>query len=92
MHDNGDGTTSGHFTVPTFAAGMLRKVVDSMAAPRRMRLSPAQLGSAQEPVTFDWRKRRGLAFAQLLEHLPTDHLHPKTAATVVVTMRGESAA
>ena len=37
-------------------------------------------------MTFDWRKRRGIAFAELLEHLPTDHLHPKTAATVVVTI------
>jgi hypothetical protein len=35
---------------------------------------------------FDWKHRRGLAFAQLLEHLPTDHLHTKTAATVVVTI------
>ena len=26
--------------------------------------------------------------AELLEHLPTDHLHPKTAATVVVTLDG----
>ena len=37
-------------------------------------------------MSFDWRQRRGIAFAQLLEHLPTDHLHPKTAATVVVTI------
>ena len=35
---------------------------------------------------FDWEQRRGLAFAELLEHLPTDRLHPKTAATVVVTI------
>ncbi len=36
--------------------------------------------------SFDWRHRRGLAFAELLEHLPTDHLHTKSAATVVVTI------
>ncbi len=36
--------------------------------------------------SFDARHRRGLAFAELLEHLPTDHLHHKTAATVVVTL------
>ena len=41
---------------------------------------------APEPHAFDWRHRRGLAFAELLEHLPTDHLHHKTAATVVVTL------
>ena len=37
LHDNGDGTTSGHFTVPTTAAAFLRKILDSMTAPRRMR-------------------------------------------------------
>jgi hypothetical protein len=37
-------------------------------------------------TVFDWRHRRGLAFAELLEHLPTDHLHTRTAATVVVTI------
>ena len=40
----------------------------------------------QQDRSFDWRHRRGLAFAELLEHLPTDHLHTKSAATVVVTI------
>ena len=78
LHDNDDGTTTGHFTIPTLAAAILRKVIESMTAPRRMR--------ASEQPSHDWRHRRGLAFAELLEHLPTDHLHPKTAATVVVTI------
>jgi len=79
LHDNGDGTTTGHFTVPALAAAMLGKVIDAMTAPRRMREEAADL-------SFDWRHRRGIAFAELLEHLPTDHLHRKTAATVVVTI------
>ena len=79
LHDNGDGTTTGHFTIPALAAAMLGKVIDAMTAPRRMREEAADR-------SFDWRHRRGLAFAELLEHLPTDHLHPKTAATVVVTI------
>lgn len=33
------------------------------------------------------KQRQGQDFAILLEHLPTDHLHEKTAATVVVTTR-----
>jgi hypothetical protein len=37
LHDNGDGTTTGHFTVPALAAAMLGKVIDAMTAPRRMR-------------------------------------------------------
>ena len=78
FHDHGDGTTSGHFTVPTAAAGFLRTILDAMTAPRRMHTPEGQ--------SFDWRHRRGRAFAELLEHLPTDHLHEKTAATVVVTL------
>ena len=35
---------------------------------------------------LDWAHRYGLAFTHLLEHLPTDHLHPKTAATIVITL------
>ena len=80
LHDNGDGTTTGHFTVPALAAAMLSKVIDAMTAPRRMR------ETAGDDRSFDWRHRRGLAFAELLEHLPTDHLHNKTAATVIVTI------
>ena len=80
LHDNGDGTTTGHFTVPALAAAILAKILDTMTAPRRMR------ETAGPDRSFDWRHRRGLAFAELLEHLPTDHLHPKSAATVVVTI------
>ncbi len=80
LHDKGDGTTTGHFTVPALAAAMLTKVIDAMTAPRRMR------ETAGDDRSFDWRHRRGLAFAELLEHLPTEHLHNKTAATVIVTI------
>jgi hypothetical protein len=80
LHDNGDGTTTGHFTIPALAAAMLGKVIDAMSAPRRMRET-----SGEDP-SFDWRHRRGLAFTELLEHLPTDHLHNKSAATVVITI------
>ena len=55
LHDNADGTTSGHFTVPRTAAAFLRKILDSMTAPRRMR---------ERRESFDWRHRRGLAEAQ----------------------------
>jgi len=88
LHDNGDGTTTGHFTIPALAAAMLGKVIDAMTAPRRMR-EPAASASSDEAAqhrSFNWRHRRGIAFAELLEHLPTDHLHSKSAATVVVTI------
>ncbi len=75
FHDNDDGTVTGHFTVPSTRFAHLHKILDTMTAPRRMR-----------GESFDWRHRRGLAFAELLTHLPTDHLHHKSAATVVVTI------
>ena len=86
LHDNEDGTVTGHFTVPVMQGDLLRKVLQSMTAPRRARLgaSHAQVGDAGE--RRDPAVARGQAFCELLEHLPTDHLHSRTAATLVVTL------
>ena len=35
LHDNQDGTISGHFTVPTLAGQILKKVIQQIASPRR---------------------------------------------------------
>lgn len=103
FRDNGDGTTTGHFTIPSASVAFLRKIIESMTAPRRLRAStsptPATPSRTPWPPTsggrpdsgadarhYDWDHRRGRAFAELLEHLPTDHLHEKTAATVVITI------
>lgn len=91
LHDNADGTLTGHFTVPTLAGSILKKVLQQLASPRRARLgsTDAQTGALPErdgSETFDWPRRYGQAFAELLEHLPTDRLHPKTAATVVIRL------
>lgn len=83
LHDNNDGTMSGRFTVPTTAGAGLKKVLDSMCAPRRQAMREA---SVDFDGSTDWSKLRGLAFAELLEHLPTDHLHGPVASTVVVTI------
>lgn len=91
-HDNRDGTTSGHFTVPTLAAAILVKTVQQMASPRRFADRAARAGArtaAAQLEAFrvtDWRQRYGQAFVELLEHLPTDRLSGKVAATVVVTV------
>ncbi|MDX6360278.1 MAG: hypothetical protein QOH37_3332 [Nocardioidaceae bacterium] len=87
LHDNHDGTVSGHFTVPTLQGHLLRKILETMTSPRRGHLgaTQAQSGAAQG-VHTDWDHARGTAFCELLEHLPTDHLHSRTAATVVVTL------
>ncbi|QZY29514.1 HNH endonuclease signature motif containing protein [Nocardioides coralli] len=94
LHDNGDGTLSGHFTVPLVAGSVLKKVLDALTSPRRISTSSTGVASGSADTASgstsvadrDWAHERGLAFSQLLEHLPTDRLHGKTAATVVVTL------
>ncbi len=114
LHDNRDGTITGHFTVPTLAGSILRKTIQQMASPRRhpqsrgngqgsgtggggtgttMACAPegaptASAGTALPTVggTVDWAHRYGQAFVELLEHLDTDRLNGKVAATVVVTI------
>lgn len=83
MHDNGDGTTTGRFTVPTLAASVLRKAVQQLSSPRRQR---SQSGSAGATESTDWAHEHGASLVELLEHLPTDRLSGKVAATVVVTL------
>ncbi|RNL60569.1 HNH endonuclease [Nocardioides marmoriginsengisoli] len=86
LHDNDDGTVTGHFTVPTAQGHLLRKILDTITAPRRGRpgASRAQVGDRE--ARTDWDRARGEAFCELVDHLPTDHLHPRTAATLVVTV------
>jgi hypothetical protein len=119
LHDNGDGTTSGRFTVPALAGAILRKAVQQLASPRRTLRAgaggPADRGVGEDGgrgadgghgadgrddgrpdddgadarvdwSSVDWAQRRGQAFTELLEHLPTDRLSGKVASTVVVTM------
>ncbi len=87
-HDNQDGTISGQFTVPLLAGTILAKILHQMTSPRRT----PRTTSTGDPTagggagSGEWAHRYGLAFTHLLEHLPTDHLHPKTAATIVITL------
>ncbi len=85
IRDNGDGTSSGWFKLPTLHAQMLGKAVQAFAAPRRT--------TPETRVDADGHKigyphRLGLAFAELIEHLPTDKLPQAggAAATVVITI------
>ncbi len=49
MHDNRDGTVSGHFTVPALAGAILRKTIQQIASPRRMPLEPGgRVGSSEQ--------------------------------------------
>ncbi|MFN8191349.1 MAG: DUF222 domain-containing protein [Nocardioidaceae bacterium] len=86
LHDNADGTITGHFTVPTLAGAILKKILAQLASPRRGRLGASQAQTGPTGEAIDWAQRQGEAFVELLHHLPTDHLHGKTAATIVVTL------
>ncbi len=86
LHDNNDGTVTGHFTIPVMQGHLLRKVLETITAPRRYRLGATHAQAGERESRTDWDRARGEAFCELLEHLPTDHLHPKTAATLVVTL------
>jgi hypothetical protein len=75
---------------------LLRKIIETTTAPRRGRLgaSIAQTGNNQTGdntgLRTDWDRARGEALCELIEHLPTDHLHPRTAATLVITIAQET--
>ncbi|MGZ4494698.1 MAG: DUF222 domain-containing protein [Nocardioides sp.] len=90
--DNGDGTTNGWFKLPTAQAEMLTKAVHAFAAPRRNHLkgNGSDQGGWVDPDgrPVPWAVQLGQAFAELIEHLPTDKL-PRSGglnASVTVTM------
>ena len=47
LHDNQDGTITGHFTVPTLAGQILKKVIQQIASPRRFAQQAAKNAKAQ---------------------------------------------
>lgn len=75
MYDRADGTTKGEFVVPTGAAHVLRKVVQSMTSPRRNHLNAtaeAGLADGQQPAgdLADGSVAAGL-FGPTTEQAPT---------------------
>ena len=60
-------------------------MIEALTAPRRGRLG-ASRAQAGVPADTHWDHARGVALAELIEHLTTDHLHPATAATILVTI------
>ncbi|KQU70724.1 HNH endonuclease signature motif containing protein [Phycicoccus sp. Root101] len=54
LHDNRDGTMTGHFTVPTLAGQILKKVVQQIASPRRF----AQRAALEARADAAGRRRR----------------------------------
>jgi hypothetical protein len=85
MRANGDGTTSGGFTLPDAQAEMLDTAIKAVAAPRRDHLrdhpgaqapdSGASTGSSFYDRELDHRTRLGMGFAEVCSRLP-GHLLP----------------
>lgn len=88
MRDNGDGTSSGWFKLPTLQAEILSKAVQAFAAPRRKDPSAWRDDDGRK---VSYARLLGEAFAELVEHLPTDALPQAggAAATVVITLELE---
>ncbi|MFP5253128.1 MAG: DUF222 domain-containing protein [Actinomycetes bacterium] len=65
IRDNGDGTSTGSFKIPTLHADLFRKVLDELTSPRKLgdgRVDPAT-GRPMSTSTL-----RGLGLMTLLEH------------------------
>ncbi|HSE10408.1 MAG TPA: DUF222 domain-containing protein [Nocardioidaceae bacterium] len=91
LRDNEDGTVSGRFVVPELHAHLLRAALERLSAPRRW--SRNRSGEPVEEETFlagdlNYTERLGVAFTELLEHLPAEG-HGSVGATVMVHIAHE---
>lgn len=83
----GDGTTDGKFKLPDADADVLLAAIEGIIAPRRASFNEARHG-VDDFNALPRDQRMGLAFTELINHLPTESL-PKAgglAATVAVTI------
>ncbi|OUZ08657.1 hypothetical protein BHE97_13390, partial [Aeromicrobium sp. PE09-221] len=78
MWANGDGTTSGRFTIPDAQAAMLKTVLDAYASPRRASMLGREID--------DYATRVGQGFCELIERVPTDRLPNHGGNNVLVTV------
>ncbi|OUZ12121.1 hypothetical protein BHE97_02700 [Aeromicrobium sp. PE09-221] len=79
MWANGDGTTSGRFTIPDAQAAMLKTVLDAYASPRRASMIGRDRGE-------EYATRVGQGFCELIERVPTDRLPNHGGNNVLVTV------
>ena len=88
MRDDGHGTSSGKFALPTAAAQMLRKQLMAIAAPKHHSATHDHPGETPDRDDRPLHVRLGCAFIEWIERYPADHLPTSggVSATVVVTM------
>lgn len=88
LGDNGDGTWTGKFTIPDLHAHTLLTRLDALSAPRR-HTHTASGQPVQDPTVpgaghrYNRTEALGLAFTELIEHLPVDG-HTRSGYTLVV--------
>ncbi|MFC4787255.1 DUF222 domain-containing protein [Nocardioides sp. MAHUQ-72] len=85
LHDNGDGTFSGRFTIPELHGNLFRHALQRLSAPRRLGRSKATGATEVDESVQDLNvyEAHGLALLELLEHLPTDG-HAANGVTLIV--------
>ena len=100
LHDNGDGTYSGKFTIPELHGSLLRTALETLSAPRRLNKTRTSADGEQISGYDDsaptgpghglsgW-EIHGNALCELIEHLPTDGWNGANALTLLVTMTAE---
>ena len=84
--ESGRGRTQSAPPVTGVGADSSESVLSAGDAGERSPGPGAATSASRRPEGFDWAHRHGMAFVELLEHLPDDRLHGKVAATVVVTV------
>jgi hypothetical protein len=86
LHDNGDGTFSGRFTIPELHGQLLTAALERLTSPRRLTRDGAGRPVVDETAVHTTRAEAfGAGFCELLEHLPTAG-HAGSATTLLVTL------
>lgn len=86
LHDNGDGTFSGRFSIPELHGHLLTRALERLTAPRRLARDRTGRPLVDETAVATTRAERfGAGFCELLEHLPTTG-HEPSSATLLVTL------
>src|SRR3712207_6824138 len=85
LGDNGDGTWTGKFTLPDLHAQTLLARLEALSAPRRHTRTRGGRAVTDPTVpgmgpVYNRAEALGLAFTELIEHLPTDGHTPSSGS------------
>ncbi|QYJ03038.1 HNH endonuclease [Nocardioides panacisoli] len=88
LHDQGDGRYVGRFSLPERHGHLLTTILHNLSTPRRYGTDTRGVARYDDTVggrggELGWADRLGIAFCELLEHVPTDHL-PRSAISLLV--------